>query len=197
MAAQFVIDQLDLEPDLLRLKQEHGGAEPWEILTEIRTGIYNEMVADPQVLRDNRWPHTIALLRQAKDAGCGTGLATSSSHDMTFDVLRALDLERSLDVVLTREDVEKPKPDPEAYLLGAQRLHVSPAECLVVEDSPNGVRAGLAAGMHVIAFATPFTTKVLHESRVIGHDRILHDPDDLLTMAGRVMEEEKQKAAGG
>ena len=45
----------------------------------------------------------------------------------------------------------------------------------MIEDSPNGVRAGVAAGMNVIAFATPFTVKGLHDSQVLGHDRILHD----------------------
>ena len=40
VAAQFVIDQLDLEPDIRPLMQEHGGAEPWEVLTEIRLDIY-------------------------------------------------------------------------------------------------------------------------------------------------------------
>ena len=196
VAAQFVIDELGLEPDIRPLMKEHAGAEPWEVLTDIRTGIYNEMVADPQVLRDNQWPHTIGVLRLAKETGCRTGLATSSGHDMTFDVLRALDIERWLDVVLTREDVQKPKPDPEVYLLAAQRLEVSPTECVVVEDSPNGVRAGLAAGMNVIAFATPFTIKVLHDSQVVEHDRILHNPDELLDMVRRVIEEEKQKAGG-
>ena len=196
VAAQFVIDQLGLEPDIRPLMEEHGGAEPWVVLTEIRTGIYNEMVADPQVLRDNQWPHTVGLLHLAKEAGCRTGLATSSYHDMAFDVLRALDLERWLDVVLTREDVQKPKPDPEIYLLAARKMEVSPTECIVVEDSPNGVRAGVAAGMNVIAFATPFTIKGLHDSQVVEHDRILHDPDELLDMVGRVIEEEKQKAGG-
>jgi HAD superfamily hydrolase (TIGR01509 family) len=162
----------------------------------MRTAIYNEMVADPQVLRDNQWPHTVGLLRLAKQSGCRTGLATSSYHDMTFHVLRALDLERSLDLVLTREDIQKPKPDPEIYLLAAQRFELPPEEMLVVEDSPNGVRAGVAAGMNVIAFATPFTIKGLHESKVLEHDRILHDSDKLLDMAQRVIREHERNVHG-
>ena len=196
VAAQFVIDQLDLEPDLRPLMEEYGASEPHQVLTEIRTGIYNEIVADPQVLRDNQWPHTVGLLRLAKETGCRTGLATSSALDMTLHALRALDLERSLDLVLTREDVQKPKPDPEVYLLAAKRFELPPEELLVVEDSANGVRAAVAAGTNVIAFATPFTTKSLHETKVVDHGRILHESDKLLDMARRVIEEHERVMHG-
>ena len=196
VAAQFVIDELGLEPDLRPLMEKYGVSQPWQALTEIRTAIYNEMVADSQVLRDNQWPHTVGLLRLAKENGCRTGLATSSLRDMTLHVLRALDLERSLDLVLTREDVQKPKPDPEIYLLAAKRFELPPQEMLVVEDSPNGVRAAVAAGINVIAFATPFTVKGLHESNVLDHERILHEPDKLLDMARQVIREHERNVHG-
>ncbi len=99
-------------------------------------------------------------------------------------------------MVLTREDVEKPKPDPEIYLLAAERFGVSPVECLSVEDSPNGVRASVAAGMNVIAFATPFTIKALHDSQVLDHDRILHQSDKLLEMVERVIQEHERNVHG-
>ena len=111
----------------------------------MRTAIYNEMVAVPKVLQENQWPHTIGLLRVARTAFCQTALATMSQRKEALHVLRVLDLEDSLDLILTREDVTRPKPDPEIYLLAAQRLQVSPEECLVLEDSPTGVRAAAAA----------------------------------------------------
>ena len=196
VASQFVIDQLRLEPELRPLMAQYEASEPWQVLTQMRTTIYNEMVADPQVFLENQWPHTVGLLRLAKETGCRTGLATMSYRDEVDRVLRALDLERSLDLVLAREDVGKPKPDPEIYLLAARRLEVSPVECLVVEDSPNGVRAAVAAGMNVIAFATPFTIKGLHESKVLEHERILHDSDELLDMVGNVIQEHERKEHG-
>ncbi len=196
VASQFVIDQLGLEPDLRPLMAQHKASEPRQVLTAMRTAIYDEIVADPQVLRDNEWPHTVGLLRLAKETGCRTGLATMSYRTEVFHVLRALDVERSLDLVLTREDVQSPKPDPEIYLLASRRLEVSPEECLVVEDSPNGVRAAVAAGMNVIAFATPFTIKGLHDSQVLAHDRILHESDKLLDMVRRVIEEHERKVHG-
>jgi beta-phosphoglucomutase-like phosphatase (HAD superfamily) len=50
-------------------------------------------------------------------------------------------------VVCTSSDVAHPKPAPDVYLLAAQQLGVAPGDCLVLEDSPTGVRAALAAGM--------------------------------------------------
>ncbi len=83
-------------------------------------------------------------------------------------------------MVLTREDVDQPKPDPEIYRLAAEKLEVPPQECLVLEDSPNGVRAGVAAGMNVVAVATPFTVAGLHSSQVLEHAWVVHDPEKLL-----------------
>jgi len=51
---------------------------------------------------------------------------------------------------------------------------------LVLEDSPNGVQAGVAAGMNVIAVATPFTIAGLHTSQVLEHAWMVHDPETLL-----------------
>ena len=57
---------------------------------------------------------------------------------------------------------------------------MDPSEWLLLEDSPNGVRAGIAAGMNVIAVATPFTVAGLHSSQVLEHAWVVHDPGKLL-----------------
>ena len=180
VASRHVMDTLELEAVLRPLMEEHRVTQPVEVLTAMRTAIYNDMVADPQVLRDNQLPHTVDLLRVASEAGCRTALATMSSRPEVLHVLNALDLEHSLDVVLTREDVQQPKPDPEIYLLAAQKLDAHPSDCLVLEDSPSGVRAGVAAGMNVIAVATPFTIAALHSSQVLEHAWVVHDSENLL-----------------
>ncbi len=182
VASRHVMDSLGLETDLRSLMTEYRVSEAWEVLTAMRKEIYDDMVADPQVIRDNQWPHTVGLLRVARETYCRTGLATMSYREEALHVLQALDLERSLDVVLTREDVEQPKPDPEIYRLAAEKLEVPPEECLVLEDSPNGVRAGVAAGMNVVAVATPFTVAGLHSSQVLEHAWVVHDPEKLLDM---------------
>jgi len=57
-------------------------------------------------------------------------------------------------VLVTASDVTRGKPDPEPYLLGAQRLGVAPETCLVVEDAPTGLTAARAAGMRTAAVLT-------------------------------------------
>ena len=193
-ASRHITESLGLDSDLRPLMAEHGASEPWEVLTAMRTEIYDDMVADPQVIRDNQWPHAIGLLRTAKDHGCRTALATMSYREEALHVLRSLDIEGSLDEVLTREDVENPKPDPEIYLLAAQKLQVQPQDCLVLEDSPSGVRAGVAAGMNVIAVATPFTVAGLHSSQVLEHAWMVHEPEKLLDVVRDRIAEHNRRA---
>ena len=189
VASRHIVDRLDLEEPLRGQMAQLGVSEPWEVLTSLRTKIYDDMVSDPQVIRDNQWLNTVDLLQVARENYCRTGLATMSHKAEALHVLNALDLVAALDVILTREDVERPKPDPEIYFLAAERLEVQPGDCLVLEDSPNGVRAGVAAGMNVIAIATPFTAEGLHSSNVVDHTWVVHRPDDLLeVVSARIAE---------
>ena len=180
VASRRVMETLELAPELQPLTAQYGVSEPWEVLSAMRKEIYDAMVADPQVIRDNQWPHTIAFLQVARETGCRTALATMSQRDEALHVLRSLDLERYLDEVLTWEDVTNPKPDPEIYLLAAEKLGVDPGDCLVIEDSPSGARAGVAAGMNVIAVATPFTASGIHSSQVVEHTWVVHEAAQLV-----------------
>jgi beta-phosphoglucomutase-like phosphatase (HAD superfamily) len=70
----------------------------------------------------------------------------------------------AFDAVITGDDVERKKPDPQIFLLAAQRLGLSPAECLVVEDAPNGVRAARAAGCRCLGILSSFAAEALVEA---------------------------------
>jgi mannitol-1-/sugar-/sorbitol-6-phosphatase len=63
--------------------------------------------------------------------------------------------------LITAEDVERGKPDPQPYLAGAAALGIDSADCLVIEDAPAGIEAGKAAGMTVIALVTTFEASAL------------------------------------
>jgi len=192
VASRHIMESLKLEQELQPLTAEYGLSEPWEVLGAMRKEIYDGMVADPQVIRDNQWPHTIGFLRVAREFGCRTALATMSHREEALHVLRSLELEQYLDEVLTREDVTNAKPDPEIYLLAAKKLGVDPQDCLVIEDSPNGARAGVAAGMNVIAVATPFTMAGLHSSQVVEHTWVVHEADQLVDVVReRIFEHNK------
>lgn len=179
VASRHIIEKLGLDNVLRPLLTKYQVSEPWKVLTAMRRTIYAEMVADPKVLRENQWPYTVHLLHIAKEATCKTALVTMSKRSDVMHVLHSLGIEHLLDLVLTGEDVSQGKPDPEGYLLAAKRLQIKPQECLVLEDSVNGVRAAKAAGMNIIAIATPFTNASLHSEQIIEHAWIVHDAEKL------------------
>ena len=190
VASKHIVDKLNLEPDVRPLMAQYHVSRPSDVLASMRKSIYDEMVADPQVLRDNQWPHAIELVRLARQTLCKTGLATMSYREEVMHALRSLDLEKELGVVVTRDDVQSPKPDPEVYLTVCSKLDVSPGECIVLEDSVNGVKSALAAGTHVVGFATPFTSDSLYSSRVLDEKWIVSEPSNLLKVVARRIEEQ-------
>jgi beta-phosphoglucomutase-like phosphatase (HAD superfamily) len=172
----FVMNKLELEDDLRPLMAKYGVSRPVDALTAVRYEIYYEMVDDPQVIRDNQWPYTVDVLKTAKENSCKTALATLSKRKDVEHVISALGIKELLDATVTAEDVTTGKPDPEIYLLAAEKLGLSPSECLVLEDSLNGVKSGLAAGMSVVAIATPFTKSSILSSGIIADEWIVREP---------------------
>ena len=70
-------------------------------------------------------------------------------------------------VLVTADDVEQGKPHPEPYLKGAQRLGVEPADCLVIEDAPAGIRSARAGGFKVVGIASTYPASKLGEADVV------------------------------
>ena len=89
------------------------------------------------------------------------GLTTSATRRDQERSFALFDLHAYFEVVVTREDVVHPKPDPEPYRITAERLDVAPAACLVIEDSLNGVLSARRAGCTVAGIATSFSTEQL------------------------------------
>lgn len=188
VASRYVSEELGLETKLKPLMAQYQVSEPWEVLTAMRVSIYQQLVADPRIIRDNQWPHTIAFLELVRKHGCKTGLATMSHRKEALHVLRSLGLEDKLDVILTREDVERPKPDPEIYLSACRLLDAPPAECLAIEDSTAGVRAALAAGITTIGVATPFTRAALQEAKLLPLSCFVEEPAMLVSSVERCLQ---------
>ena len=92
-------------------------------------------------------PGIIDLLDWLVARGIPRAVATSTRRSLAMRKLAAAGLLPYFDAVATSSDVAAPKPAPDVYLLAASKLGVAPARCLVLEDSPTGVRAALAAGM--------------------------------------------------
>jgi sugar-phosphatase len=70
-------------------------------------------------------------------------------------------------VLVAADDVQKGKPDPEPYLKGAELLKVKPAECLVIEDAPAGIRSAHAGGMKAIALTSTYPESELQEADAV------------------------------
>jgi beta-phosphoglucomutase len=177
--SQGMLQRFELEDSARSRMKEFSASEPWQVYSRLRLRIYEEIVSDENVLRGAAWKHNVDLLNQVNDASCKVGLGTMSYCPQVERTLRALELERAFDFIASREDVENPKPDPEIYLLVARSLGVPPGECMVVEDSVAGVKAGLEAGALVLAVATPLTRKKLHESGLLEEHHIVDRPAEL------------------
>jgi beta-phosphoglucomutase family hydrolase len=95
-------------------------------------------------------PGALPLLRLLRERGLRLALVSSTPRANIELVLSSLGLETAFDVVVGEEDVSRGKPDPEGFLLGAERLGVPPEECVVIEDAPVGVEAAKRGGMRCV-----------------------------------------------
>lgn len=90
------------------------------------------------------------LLAELKSRRIPMAVATSSRAHHALTHLGTAGLLEMFQAVVTRDDVQNPKPHPEPYLLAARHLGVAPAQCLAIEDSHAGIRAAHAAGMQTV-----------------------------------------------
>ncbi len=109
---------------------------------------FNRIIADGIPVKEG----ARELLEYLRVNGYHIGLATSTGYAEAMEHLRRTDMVKYFDegAIITGDMVENGKPAPDIYLLAASRLGVAPAECVGVEDSNNGVRSIVAAGMRAI-----------------------------------------------
>lgn len=94
------------------------------------------------------------LLQQAQQANVTLAVATAANGPNIEYVLDGLDLRRYFATVVGADDVKRGKPEPDLFLLVAERLNLSPEHCLVFEDSLAGLEAAHRAGMRSVAITT-------------------------------------------
>lgn len=99
-------------------------------------------------------PGLINFLEELKNEGIKSAVGTSAPKENLDFIMDALDLRNYFDAFLHSADVTEGKPNPEIYLKASDRLNVHPDSCVVFEDSVAGVKAGLNAGMKVVAVAS-------------------------------------------
>lgn len=105
-------------------------------------------------------------------------VVTSGTHYLASERLQSVGLPVPR-VLVAADDVINGKPHPEPYLKGAELLGVNPAECLVIEDAPAGIRAAHAGGMKVIALTSSYPASVVSEADAVVQklDQIKVTPD--------------------
>ena len=114
----------------------------------------------------------VAFVESLRSRGVKTAVVTSSNRPkMEAVYAHHPEFVGLFDAILTSEDFERSKPDPDCYLKAAARLEVSAADSVVFEDSFNGLKSGRAAGMYVVGLATTNSAEAIRPycDEVISH----------------------------
>lgn len=112
----------------------------------------------------------LRLLQTCVDNQISRALASSATEATVAGTLVALGLREWFDVVVSGDDVRSGKPAPDIFLLAAEKLNKEPAECVVIEDTRNGLLAAVAAGMRCVSAPCEST---LHEDHSLADTRVM------------------------
>jgi HAD superfamily hydrolase (TIGR01509 family) len=142
-----------------------GAFDPWHDL-ESRTGTkleaerialaHHERVRSA-IAASSLMPGVRDLLETAKTAGLKLAIASSSSREWVHTWAQTLGVLEYFDATATKDDVLRVKPDPALYILALEKLGVSADEAVALEDSPNGAKAALGAGMRCVVIPNEVT----------------------------------------
>lgn len=119
-------------------------------LADRKEAIFRDLVRD----HITALPGVPELIPALHTAGFQLSIGTSTPRDNVDLILAALKLRPYFAAIVTGDDVQKGKPDPEVFLRGAEQLHIPPQQCVVVEDAVAGVQAAINGGMQSLAVTT-------------------------------------------
>lgn len=146
------------------LIEGHGDDFPYDEIYKLWRELYfAETMEKPIPIK----PGAEKLLQDIVDSNTPLALATSTAFEHAQIKLRNSKLIDYFDFIIGGDQVSKGKPDPEIYVKAAARHNVAPADCIAFEDSENGVRAALGAGINVIQ--VPDIVHPSKELKALGH----------------------------
>jgi beta-phosphoglucomutase len=135
-------------PEIIRaLFGDRFGEEEIAALGERKEMLYRAAASKGVVLL----PGVRKLVEELHEAGFAQAIGSSAPHANLELILRLTGIERFFAAVVGSEDTQRGKPDPQVFLVAAQRLGVAPAHCVVFEDAVAGVQAARAGGMKCVA----------------------------------------------
>jgi len=120
-------------------------------MTEIKNNWYREMIG--QLKPDEILPGVIDFLNSLKKHGIKCAICSASKS--AAYIIEKLGITDYFDTIVGGQDITKSKPDPEVFLVAAERLNVFPAECVVLEDAYAGLEAAKRAGMKAVGLGDP------------------------------------------
>jgi beta-phosphoglucomutase family hydrolase len=124
----------------------------------------------------------LSLIRELKRKGVSLAVGSSSNRKLVDYVLNKLKLTRMFDCIISAEDVEHSKPNPETFLTAATQLGVEPNQCVVIEDSKLGVEAAKNAGMKCIGYLNPHSgNQDLSKANIVINDFSKVDIEKLIS----------------
>jgi beta-phosphoglucomutase family hydrolase len=113
------------------------------------------------------FPGVLNLMLSLRSAGWKMALVSSTPAENIKLILRSLEINSLFDTIVSDKDVLRGKPDPEGFLLAAERLGVTPSNCVVIEDAIAGVKAAKNAGMKCIAVTNTHPADRLKEADLV------------------------------
>ena len=125
-----------------------------------------------QIIRGNMpvMPGALELIRALHADGWVLGIGSSGPPGNVELVVEELGLAPLLTATTNAADVSRGKPDPEVFLIAADRMGVAPARCVVIEDAGHGIEAAHRAGMKAVALTSTHPAAQLAEAdRVVSH----------------------------
>jgi len=147
--------------DIIRFLWGEGLSEQRVLGLDARKeAIYRELITGRVPLS----PGVEETLEQLSQAGYVLAVGSSGPPENIELVLRESGLGRYIAATVNGFEVRHGKPAPDIFLLAAQRADLPPANCVVVEDAPAGIAAGLAAGMAVIGFTATHSPESLRQA---------------------------------
>lgn len=127
---------------------------PYERFDEIFKSMYIDLISSKVELTNG----AKELLSFLKSKNKKIGIVTSATKWMAEEILNTINLDQTFDILITKENVSKHKPDPEAYLLAQKQLDTSAENTLIFEDSSVGIEAGNRAGCNVVGIIHDLNT---------------------------------------
>lgn len=156
------------------IKKKHGLKQSVEELVKMTNSMVTPYFsALPEI---ETMPGVEKLIKKLRDSKVPLALASSSFPEVIAIVLQKTGLHAYFDVVVNSLQAGASKPQPDVFLLAANKLNVDPAKCVVIEDSTNGILAAKSAGMYCIAYAGP-GSELQDQSHA---DKIITSYDELL-----------------